>query len=469
MKRILFSIALLLTAAVAVVGVWYLATLEYSVVLAGDPEIIVEYGEVYHDLGAHVQLTNPYFGDIVTELPISASGKVEQGSLGAYTLTYSSRFLWYNASAMRTVRIVDTKAPVISLISGDGFTLPGHEYVEEGFSAQDNYDGDITAKVVRTVQDGTVIYTVSDSSGNMAQMTRMIQYNDPVMPELTLLGDAVVTIKAGTAYIEPGYTASDNADGDITGKVQVSGLPDIYRGGTYTVTYSVADSFGNTTVQTRTVIVEPIRQPQSVVPQGKVIYLTFDDGPSPYTPKLLEVLERYNVKATFFVVKTGYAHLLPQIVEAGHAVGIHTATHRYNEIYASIDAYFNDLHIVERMIYEKTGIQTTLLRFPGGSTNKSSEQYCPGIMPLLRKAVTDMGYQYFDWNVSAGDAGGTRDTNQVFSNVINGIQGKNTAIVLQHDIFDYSVDAVERIIQWGLANGYVFMPLDATSPTCHHG
>ena len=108
-----------------------------------------------------------------------------------------------------------------------------------------------------------------------------------------------------------------------------------------------------------------------------------------------------------------------------------------------------------------------MIRFPGGSSNTVS-RINPGIMTRLVQAVTDAGYQYYDWNVSSGDAGLTTDTDVVYQNVIDGIRSHNVSIVLQHDSKGYSVDAVERIIQWGLANGYTFLPLTPSSPKAHH-
>ena len=114
-----------------------------------------------------------------------------------------------------------------------------------------------------------------------------------------------------------------------------------------------------------------------------------------------------------------------------------------------------------------TGSYTNIIRFPGGSSNTVSRKYCPGIMSRLSVAVTERGFKYFDWNVVSGDAGGTTSTDKVYSNVINGIRGKSHAIVLQHDTKGFSVNAVERIIVWGLNNGYSFAPLTTDSPTAH--
>ena len=123
---------------------------------------------------------------------------------------------------------------------------------------------------------------------------------------------------------------------------------------------------------------------------------------------------------------------------------------------------------MQDLIYDKTGIRTTLCRFPGGSSNLVS-RFNPGIMTRLSKELTDRGFQYFDWNVSSGDAGETTSTSKVAQYVKSGMARNGVSIVLQHDIKGYSVNAVEEIIQWGLANGYTFKALDATSPTAHHG
>ena len=199
------------------------------------------------------------------------------------------------------------------------------------------------------------------------------------------------------------------------------------------------------------------------------------DGPRAHTQRLLDILEQYNAKATFFVVNTQYKMktLLPAIVNAGHGIGMHSVSHEYSEIYASEEAFFKDLYAMQKIIKDATGVTTTMMRFPGGSSNNISKQYNVGIMTRLTKAVTDQGFQYYDWNVSSGDAGGVsgskaEKTAQVVSNVIKGISGKQYAIVLQHDIQDFSVDAVEQILVWGLNNGYTFQALTPSSPTCHH-
>ena len=119
------------------------------------------------------------------------------------------------------------------------------------------------------------------------------------------------------------------------------------------------------------------------------------------------------------------------------------------------------------MIYRQTGEYSRLFRFPGGSSNTVSS-FNPGVISQLAAEMNDMGYQYFDWNVDSNDAGGTNTTAGVVENVTTGCDGRRASVVLQHDIKDYSVAAVEQIILWGLRNGYTFRALDLSSPTAHH-
>lgn len=441
------------------------ATLELQGQLSEN--ITLEYGKHFEPETLHAVLKSPLFGEAVLKQPVQVIDSVNTQKTGSYEVAYQASFLWMKGTQIQTVTIVDTQAPMITLVPDeDGYTLPGHEYEEAGFSAVDDYDGDITHLVRKQVDGDVITYSVTDSAGNTAQVQRTIHYDDPVPPVLELNGGEEYTVSIGRPYEEPGYTANDNADGDLTQSVQVSGTVDTSSFGAYVLTYTVNDAFGNTAEVQRTVTVAPAPQPEVVIPEEKVIYLTFDDGPGPYTERLLEVLQKYDVRATFFVTNSYYVDLLPSIAAAGHSIGVHTATHVYEEIYASEEAFFADFKTIYDVIYEKTGIETTLMRFPGGSSNRVS-RFNEGIMTRLTQMVTDYGLQYFDWNVSSLDAGGAKTAEQVYNNVIAGVSGKQYAVVLQHDIHSFSVDAVEMIIQWGLANGYTFLPLEPSSPPCH--
>lgn len=212
-------------------------------------------------------------------------------------------------------------------------------------------------------------------------------------------------------------------------------------------------------------------QEQQVNPGNKVVYLTFDDGPGRYTQKLLDILDKYDVKATFFVTNQypKYQNLIAEEYERGHTVAIHSYSHDYSRIYQSEEAFYSDIEAMNDICEELTGTRATIIRFPGGSSNTISRNYCSGIMSALTRSTASMGYLYADWNVSGGDGGETTSAAQVKANVINGLKANSVSVVLLHDTKGFSVNAVEDIIVWGLANGYTFLPMDNTSPMAHHG
>lgn len=472
LPKILISLGILLLIPVCLFAALFLVNRFTLVVdVFGEQEIAMPWGEHYQDAGAGARLVGSLFfkEGIQLDTPITAEGIVKSSTPGTYTVTYRAEFYAWSGSAVRKVNVVDSESPVITLVSDPNvFTIPGEPYQEEGYTAWDDYDGDITHRVLREEQDGVVTYRVSDGAGNETCVRRKIYYFDPIPPELTLLGEGTVYMMAGEDYQEPGWTASDNQDGDLTSRVAVTGAVDRYLAGSYTLTYTATDAAGNVSTAQRTVVVSAKSRPNTVTPDGKVIYLTFDDGPGPYTEKLLRILEKYDVQATFFVINSDYTHLIDDIVEAGHAIGIHSVSHEYSEIYASPDAFFDDLLTMQQIIYEKSGVKTYLMRFPGGSSNTVS-RFTPGIMTYLTQAVQDNGFCYFDWNVDSDDAGRARDWEDVFDNIQKGVKGRRISVVLQHDIKGFSVDAVEKFIIWALDNGYTFRKLDMTSPTAHHG
>lgn len=212
----------------------------------------------------------------------------------------------------------------------------------------------------------------------------------------------------------------------------------------------------------------PAPQEDGIPASGKSICLTFDDGPGLYTERLLEVLARYNVKATFFAT-TGPNRLdiLPKITAAGHSIGNHTANHDYKKLYASEASFLDALNEMEKIILDRTGVRPTLFRFPGGSI--SIDRYAPqkDMAHRLTALVQDRGYRYFDWDLDSRDSAEAQTPGAVYRNVISGVRSREKTVVLLHDIKQHSVDAAERIIVWGIKNGYVFLPLDGHFPAPH--
>ncbi|MBD5146188.1 MAG: polysaccharide deacetylase [Ruminococcus sp.] len=195
------------------------------------------------------------------------------------------------------------------------------------------------------------------------------------------------------------------------------------------------------------------------------IYLTFDDGPSDRTSDILEILDRYDIKATFFVCGGNgekEQELMRQVAEAGHTIGIHSISHDYEKIYASVESYLDDFYETYMSVYNATGVKPQIFRFPGGSINNYNRfTYMQIIAEMTRR-----GFVYYDWNVSGEDAVKGADWTSIYNNIMSGIQ-RNTAdrsIVLLHDSQskENTVYVLEDVIDELLADGYKFDKLDNT-------
>ena len=180
------------------------------------------------------------------------------------------------------------------------------------------------------------------------------------------------------------------------------------------------------------------------------VYLTFDDGPSAETDRILDILKEYNVKATFFVIgKTdeNSVKAYQRIVEEGHTLGMHSYSHQYAQVYASREAFEDDLTSLQDYLFSITGMESTFYRFPGGSSNKVSKIPMSDLIQCLK----ERNITYFDWNVSSGDASGTQLSSQtIINNVMNGINGAHkNYVVLFHDSAakKTTVDALPEIIE----------------------
>lgn len=296
-------------------------------------------------------------------------------------------------------------------------------------------------------------------------------------PEITLNGKNEVTIYKGSEYQDSGYTATDACDGDLTSKVKVTNNIDANKNGKYSVTYEVTDEAGNSNSVER--IVNVIDKPvynynnNGGNSTGKII-LTFDDGPSALTSTILDILDSEGVRATFFVTQNVYSY--PSTVQrahnSGNVIALHTYTHNYATIYSSVDNYFSDLNKISDAVYNTIGVRPKYIRFPGGSSNTISRNYCVGIMSTLTNEVLSRGYNYFDWNVDSNDAAGAvNNSNAIYSNVVNNLSHNKTNMVLMHDSGGHSatVNALRSIIQYGKNNGYTFGVIDDNTANVRHG
>ena len=403
---------------------------------------------------------------------VKVESNLNNKKVGTYKITYTLKNGKLKTKATRTIDVVDQEKPVITL-SGNNYACPSKDYIEEGYQAIDNYDGDITSNVIITKQNDSILYSVKDSYGNSQKATRKIIKGDIEAPKLVLNGEESIVLNVGDAYNELGVTATDNCDQDIQNKIAIESNVNTNVAGQYTVSYTATDDSENKTTITRTVIVvNPYNSP-NLNGVGKVIYLTFDDGPSStITPSLLQILKEENVKATFFVINHSDSlnYLIKQEYDEGHTVALHSDTHEYSYVYSSVDNYFNDLTSIQNKVSGIIGIKPNIIRFPGGSSNTVSRKYSPGIMSILSKEVLNRGFIYFDWNVSSEDAGGARTASQVYNNVVNNLVYKNNVVLLHDFESNYkTLNAIRDIIQYGKSHGYIFKAITKdTYPTRHH-
>ncbi|MBE6754811.1 MAG: polysaccharide deacetylase [Ruminococcaceae bacterium] len=208
---------------------------------------------------------------------------------------------------------------------------------------------------------------------------------------------------------------------------------------------------------------------QSEADKPLTAYLTFDDGPSDNTAQILDILDRYSVKGTFFVVyRKGYEDTYKAIAQRGHTIALHSWTHDYEKIYASEEAYFEDLDRIGTYVEGLVGYRPTFVRFPGGSSNTVSKKYCKGIMSTLAVSLEQKGYRYFDWNVSSGDASALHvKRSTIVNNVKRDIGKKRELTILMHDspAKTTTVEALPEIIEHLQQQGFQLLPItDQTTP-----
>jgi len=420
-----------------------------------------------------LQEGNICYGSILNckSVEVSLDSSVDTSMIGTQTITYRYQFEDNTLEKTQIVKVVDNEAPSISVLDSEFYYCPNGKVTPYKVTAMDNYDGDVSSNVTQFSQDGFIIFSVTDSFGNEAILKKEAKELDNESPNLVLNGDENVYLPLYGTYNELGASAMDNCDGDLKDNIVIEGTVDSGKIGEYEITYSVKDTFGNESKKIRHVFVYENKNYEA--PSGKTIYLTFDDGPGPYTEQLLNVLKKYNVKATFFVTNQSltrnYDSIILRAYQEGHTIGLHSNSHDYG-IYQNETTYFNDLYAIQDKVKRITGMTSMIIRFPGGSSNTISKNYDNGshIMSRLTKAVEAKGFRYFDWNVVSGDAGGTTNTSQIVANVISGIGDKKVAMVLQHDIKGYSVNAVENIIQYGISHGYQFRAITMDTPNVHH-
>lgn len=446
-----------------ILGLYFIEESYTEVIVHGGINYEATIYEEYRDLGFDLYHNNELINK--KEYTYNILGDVDTNKLGKYKVIYDIKYHLRSFHIERTVNVVDNVKPVITVnmekLERDYCTRKDKKALV--YSANDNYDGEIK-EIFKEEIDNNIILSATDNSGNKEVLYIPIDYGEKPVNQIKLTGGDTVYVLLNKSYKEQGAGYFDGCGVKLDGEVKIEGSVNTSKTGTYEINYSIDDI-----KKVRKVVV--YKENQSVVTgngNGKILYFTFDDGPGPYTTKILNTLDKYNVKATFFVTNQfpGYVHLIKDEYEKGHAVAVHSYTHNYN-IYRSVDAYVNDFNKMNNVIENYTGTKSRIFRFPGGSSNTVSRSYSKGVVTKIANKMTSDGYVYFDWDITSGDASGA-GSSKIYSNVINGAKSCSRCVILMHDIKLTTANALDDILKTLSSNGYRFGTLSTTSPTMHH-
>lgn len=434
---------------------------DIKVKLIGNDNIIIPINTAYTDEGFKISVGDKTISEDSIKYEIENNVLIDQ--IGKYEIKYHVHFNNNLYHVTRYVEVVDNIAPdLVVLTNKVSKTNSGNNL---RYYAFDNYDGVITEKVEVLEESDKYILKVKDSSNNetIKEVEKSDNINDYV---LELNGTLIQYVALNTEYVEKGINITNIKGKKLNIKYMVDGNVDVTKDGVYLLKYYIegVDSYQERIVKVYNKLNTKLLEDGT----SKKIYLTFDDGPGQYTEELLKILDKYNVKATFFV--TGqfkkYIPLIKNEIEAGHKVAVHTMSHEW-KLYRSFENYYKDFNDINDIIEQYSGSRSKLFRFPGGGSNTISRGKSLGIMGYLSTKMTELGYVYYDWNVDSGDAAGA-NSSKIYNNVINGINSRNVSVVLMHDIKRPTIDTIEKIIVYALENGYTFDVLSESSITVHH-
>lgn len=395
---------------------------------------------------------------------VSVNSEVDISKEGDYPIIYT----WRDHSEKAIVKVRDTTPPELTV--KDYETDLVEEIKPESFIEKVEDISEVTTRFEKTQdwsEEGT--YTVEilaeDASGNQTvKEAELIRKKDEKKPQIQGVSD--MTVKQGkTLEFSSGVTVTDDMDPDPFLEIHSESV-DFSTPGSYQVTYRAKDRSGNENELVQNITVES--NPEW---NEKVVYLTFDDGPSDNTKKILDVLDKYQAKATFFVTGNNQKNndLITLAHQKGHAIGLHTFTHDYASVYSSEKAYFEDLQKISDMVEKLTGEKSKLIRFPGGSSNTISKKYSSGLMTKITKEVQEKGYQYFDWNCDSTDASGNHVAiEKLVANATSSNAQHINILMHDTDAKDTTVEALPKIIEHYRKLGYSFRKLTQDSFAPHH-
>lgn len=396
---------------------------------------------------------------------VSFSGDVNIAEEGSYPVSYTYKGKEYPF----TIEVGDFLGPVLKvhdITTDTAETLTANSFIDEMTD-----DSSCSVKVEGSIpsEPGTYELTLvaRDVQGNeTTEKVMLTRQEDKTAPVLEGFEEQVSLLQ-GRSYTPGNYALSDDLDGAPILYVDSSAV-DVNTPGDYQVIYNVKDRSGNEQNYIQTV---SIKEDPDL--GKKLVYLTFDDGPSANTLRVLDTLKQNGAVGTFFVTGThpDYNYVMKEITDSGNAIALHTNTHDYSQIYSSDEAYFADLQAISDLVEQQTGVKSDLIRFPGGSSNTISANFTPGIMSRLSEEVHKRGYEYFDWNIDSTDASGNDvPVSQIVANATSGI-GMDQVVILMHDTDakNTTIEALPEIIKAYKDAGYEFRVLTKDSAAMHHG
>lgn len=410
---------------------------------------------------------NQFLGFSLYDDPVNIENQVDSTKPGSYEVVYTL----YQQSEKLSVEVKDSTPPTVraqnltrlwpSMVEVEDFIVSWNDAsnVSFEFVEQPNWQIGINPIQIKA----------TDTYGNETILMQEVTFIliDNTAPSIEVNGRLEVEQGKSLSLGIPGLEIFDDCDPNLKLTTELDENP-IYELGDYEIQATLCDQSGNKTETIIPIRIVPIKDHAN----ARYIYMTFDDGPSQHTNKVLDILNRYGVKASFFVtgMNLEYADRIQEAYLQGHTIGLHTYSHQYSQIYASVESYFNDLDQIQEVVKEQTGVSTSFIRFPGGSSNLVSRHYHEGIMSQLANEVEAKGYQYFDWNSSVEDAVLGHDANDILVTGKAQTELQGDLMLLLHDGTgnQATVDVLEELIIYYLKQGYVFKPIDSTTTPIHH-
>lgn len=389
------------------------------------------------------------------------SSQVKVDKLGEYDVIYK-----YQEKEIKfKVKVVDSEKPVVKTKNKTivlNSNLEAKDLIEEIKDATKTTASFAKKYKFDVEGEKELEIVVKDEGGNetIAKATVKVEA-DKVAPVIT--GGNLSFIVGSEVNLNELVKVKDNYDAKPVLTVDSTGF-DVQTIGNYKIKYIAKDSANN---QSEKIIT--IQIVDKTVANSKVVYLTFDDGPSKFTPDVLKILDNYNCKATFFVtgMNSSYRKYIKEAHDQGHTIGLHTYSHNYSKVYASTDAYFEDLNKIGNLVKEYLGYFPKYIRFPGGSSNAISKKYSAGIMTKLTKMVTDKGFKFYDWNAENGDGFSNVSKTEMLKRATS--SSANQIMILMHDANgkQTTVDILPQVIEYYQNRGYVFKAIDDSSIVPH--